>query len=124
MIHLFAIAVILNLTLSGLPTTAAPIPMNQPKEVPVRLSESEIDAKMQGLPAWTTDGETLSQARTFADFLEAIAFVNSLVEPAEDLGHHPDIAISYNQVSIEVTTHDAGGLTELDFRLAEDISQL
>ena len=52
------------------------------------------------------------------------AFVNALVDPAEALGHHPDIVITYNRVALTLTTHDAGGLTELDFQLAEAISQL
>ncbi|MGD1857904.1 MAG: 4a-hydroxytetrahydrobiopterin dehydratase [Leptolyngbyaceae cyanobacterium] len=89
-----------------------------------RLSPIAIRLRMQNLPDWTTDGESLFYTRTFADFVKAIDFVNNLVEPAEQLGHHPDIAISYNQVSIELTTHDAQGLTELDFQLATKISQL
>jgi 4a-hydroxytetrahydrobiopterin dehydratase len=51
-------------------------------------------------------------------------FVNSLVEPAEQMGHHPDLSISYNRVVITLTTHDAGGLTQKDFDLAKQISQL
>jgi 4a-hydroxytetrahydrobiopterin dehydratase len=51
-------------------------------------------------------------------------FVNKLVEPAEAAGHHPDIAISYNKVTISLTTHDAGGLTEKDFAMAKQISSL
>ncbi|MGF1538262.1 MAG: 4a-hydroxytetrahydrobiopterin dehydratase [Elainellaceae cyanobacterium] len=120
---LLAIALLLSVTLLGSPT-AQSIPRNQLKEAPARLSESEITARMMVLPNWTTDGQTLSQTRTFADFVEAIAFVNSLVEPSEALGHHPDITISYNRVMLELTTHDAGGLTALDFQLAEQISQL
>ena len=89
-----------------------------------RLSASEIDTRMQELPDWTTDGESLFYTRTFEDFVNAIAFVNSLVDPAEQLAHHPDITINYNRVSLELTTHDAQGLTELDFQLAKTISQL
>lgn len=89
-----------------------------------RLSAAEIRVRMQELPDWTTDGESLLYTGTFDDFMDAIAFVNSLVEPAERLGHHPDITINYNQVSLELTTHDAQGLTELDFQLAKIISQL
>ncbi|MEO1181859.1 MAG: 4a-hydroxytetrahydrobiopterin dehydratase [Cyanobacteria bacterium J06636_28] len=88
------------------------------------LSAIEIRLRMQQLPDWTTDGSSLYQTRTFEGFVEAVAFVDSLVEPAEQLGHHPDITISYNQVSLELTTHDAEGLTNLDFQLARKISQL
>ncbi|MBE9066436.1 4a-hydroxytetrahydrobiopterin dehydratase [Leptolyngbya cf. ectocarpi LEGE 11479] len=89
-----------------------------------RLSPMAIRLRMQSLPDWTTDGERLFYTRTFTDFVEAIDFVNTLVEPAEQLGHHPDITISYNRVSVELTTHDAQGITALDFQLATKISQL
>ena len=94
------------------------------KATPTRLSEAEISVRMQSLPDWTRDGNSLFYTRTFENFVEAIAFVNRLVEPAEKLGHHPNITINYNQVSLELTTHDAQGLTELDFQLANKISQL
>ena len=55
---------------------------------------------------------------------EAIAFVDRLVEPAEAAGHHPDLAISYNQVTVSLTSHDAGGLTQKDFALAQTISNI
>ncbi|WP_442786348.1 4a-hydroxytetrahydrobiopterin dehydratase [Leptothoe sp. PORK10 BA2] len=84
----------------------------------------EIRLRMRPLSDWTTDGTRLYHTRTFEGFVDAIAFVNSLVEPAEQLGHHPDITVSYNQVSITLTTHDAQGLTDLDFQLARQISQL
>jgi 4a-hydroxytetrahydrobiopterin dehydratase len=79
---------------------------------------------MQSLPGWTTDGTKLSRTYQFKNFVEAIGFVNRLVEPAETANHHPDIAISYNKVTISLTTHDAGGLTQQDFKLAQIISQL
>jgi 4a-hydroxytetrahydrobiopterin dehydratase len=79
---------------------------------------------MQSLPGWTTDGTQLSRTYQFKNFVEAIGFVNRLVEPAETANHHPDIAISYNKVTISLTTHDAGGLTQQDFKLAQIISQL
>ena len=95
-----------------------------PKNAPMRLDEAEVRHRMETLPDWTTDGETLFHTRTFNNFVEAIDFVNSLVEPAEQLAHHPDIVINYNQVSLQLTTHDAQGLTELDFQLAKMISHL
>ncbi|MEM9483606.1 MAG: 4a-hydroxytetrahydrobiopterin dehydratase [Cyanobacteria bacterium P01_F01_bin.116] len=94
------------------------------KGLPTRLSESEVSLRMQSLPDWTTDGESLFYLRTFENFVEAIDFINSLVEPSEVLTHHPDITINYNRVSLKLTTHDAGGLTDLDFQLATTISQL
>jgi 4a-hydroxytetrahydrobiopterin dehydratase len=89
-----------------------------------RLDKVAITEKIAALPDWETDGKALHRTKTFKDFVEAIAFVNQLVSPAEALGHHPDISISYNKVKITLTTHDAGGLTELDFQLAQTISNL
>ncbi|MGK7937791.1 MAG: 4a-hydroxytetrahydrobiopterin dehydratase [Xenococcaceae cyanobacterium] len=88
------------------------------------LNQTQVEEKLQTLPDWTTDGETISRTFKFKDFLGSIDFVNKLVEPAEKAGHHPDITISYNKVTIDLTTHDAGGITQKDFDLAGTISQL
>jgi 4a-hydroxytetrahydrobiopterin dehydratase len=88
------------------------------------LSETEIKTKLQTLSEWTTDGKAIGRTFEFKDFVAAIDFVNQLVEPAESAGHHPDLAISYNKVTVSLTTHDAGGLTAQDFALAEEISKL
>ncbi len=88
------------------------------------LSEAEIQQRASVLNGWTVDNSRLECTRKFKDFLQAIEFVNQLVEPAESAGHHPDIEVSYNKVKIALTTHDAGGLTEKDFELAEVISQI
>ncbi len=88
------------------------------------LSDAEITAQASKLSGWTLQGAKLETTRKFPDFVEAIAFVNKLVEPAETAGHHPDIEVSYNKVKIILTTHDAGGLTQKDFDLAREISQI
>jgi 4a-hydroxytetrahydrobiopterin dehydratase len=88
------------------------------------LTQGEIQERARVLAGWTVDGSQLQCTRKFKDFIQAIEFVNKLVEPAESAGHHPDIEISYNKVKILLTTHDAGGLTEKDFELAGIISQL
>lgn len=88
------------------------------------LTDTEIQERAKQLEGWTVEGSKLQLKRTFKDFLEAIAFVNQLVEPAEAAGHHPDLEISYNKVTVSLTTHDAGGLTSNDFDLAKVISQL
>ena len=100
------------------------VQLSQVYDVPQRLSNSEIQAKMRDIPDWELEGNTIQAQRQFRDFVEAIAFVNRLVEPAEAMGHHPDISISYNTVTITLTTHDAGGLTEQDFALAAIISEI
>ncbi|MCC5629666.1 4a-hydroxytetrahydrobiopterin dehydratase [Nostoc sphaeroides] len=88
------------------------------------LTEAEIQESAKVLSGWTVEGSNLEITRTFKDFIQAIEFVNKLVEPAESAGHHPDIEISYNKVKIRLTTHDAGGLTQADFDVAQAISQI
>lgn len=88
------------------------------------LSDAEIQERANQLEGWTVEGKELRSTRKFKDFLEAIAFVNQIVEPAEAAGHHPDLAISYNKVTVSLTTHDADGLTSKDFDLAQVISKL
>ncbi|MDJ0743598.1 MAG: 4a-hydroxytetrahydrobiopterin dehydratase [Xenococcaceae cyanobacterium MO_167.B27] len=88
------------------------------------LTQTQISEKIKILSDWTLNGKEITRTFQFSDFIAAIDFVNKLVEPAEAAGHHPDIDISYNKVTISLTTHDAGGLTDKDFALAETISQL
>lgn len=88
------------------------------------LNATELNQKIQELPDWKIKDNTLTKTFEFKDFVTAIDFVNQLVEPAESAGHHPDLAISYNKVSVSLTTHDAGGITQKDFDLAREISQL
>ncbi|MCT7986264.1 4a-hydroxytetrahydrobiopterin dehydratase [Laspinema sp. A4] len=88
------------------------------------LTEKEIEERLSQLGDWTREGKILQCEKKFKDFIEAIAFVNQLVDPAEIAGHHPDLEISYNKVTISLTTHDAGGLTEKDFQMAQTISEL
>jgi 4a-hydroxytetrahydrobiopterin dehydratase len=88
------------------------------------LNEAEIQEHFSQLTDWILDGKEIRCLRKFKDFVEAINFVNQLVEPAEASGHHPDLSISYNKVTISLTSHDAGGLTEKDFEMAKIISQI
>ncbi|WP_298905010.1 4a-hydroxytetrahydrobiopterin dehydratase [uncultured Nostoc sp.] len=88
------------------------------------LTEAEIQENAKVLSDWTVEDSKLQTTRRFKDFIQAIEFINKLVEPAESAGHHPDIKISYNKVKITLTTHDAGGLTQTDFDLARVISQI
>ncbi|QLE51105.1 4a-hydroxytetrahydrobiopterin dehydratase [Nostoc sp. C057] len=88
------------------------------------LTETEIQEQAKVLSGWTVEESKLYITRTFKDFIQAIEFVNKLVEPSESAGHHPDIEISYNKVKITLTTHDAGGLTQADFDVAQTISEI
>lgn len=85
---------------------------------PTRLDESTIAAKLRGLPGWSRIGESITRTFTLAGFPDAVDFIRRLVEPAETLNHHPDVDLRYNKVIVTLSTHDQGGLTELDFTLA------
>ena len=88
------------------------------------LTDAEIAAGLVALPGWTHEDGVLRRTYRFAGFPEAVAFVGRLVDPAEAMGHHPDLAISYNTVVVDLTTHDAGGITRKDLELARMISAL
>ncbi len=75
-------------------------------------------------PGWQVNGNRLDCTYKLANFVESVAFVQQLVAPAEVLGHHPDIGIAYDRVSLSLTTHDAGGLTDLDWQLAQEIDAI
>jgi 4a-hydroxytetrahydrobiopterin dehydratase len=89
-----------------------------------RLSDEEINARLAELEGWERRGEAISKRFDRSDFVGSVRFVDSLVEPAEDMNHHPDLSISWSTVEVSITTHAAGGLTENDFKLAKRIDQL
>ena len=82
------------------------------------LSEEEIEARLAALPGWEQDGEAIVKRFDRGDFVGAVSFVDSLVAPAERMGHHPDVEISWSEVTLRVSTHSEGGLTAADFELA------
>ena len=85
------------------------------------LTETEVQEALGGLGGWELrDGRLRKQFR-FRTFLRAIAFVNGVAYLAESAGHHPDITINYNRVTLRLITHSEGGLTERDFALAAEI---
>lgn len=86
-----------------------------------RLTDSEVDERLQGLPGWQRMGALIRKEYGHADFKSALIFVNRVAELAEAADHHPDILINYNRVTLSLTSHDRGGLTERDFRLAARI---
>jgi 4a-hydroxytetrahydrobiopterin dehydratase len=89
-----------------------------------RLADSEIAERLAGLQGWEREGDAIVKAFTLADFVGSVDFVNRLVGPAEEMGHHPDLSISWNEVRVSITTHAAGGLTANDFELARRIDDL
>jgi 4a-hydroxytetrahydrobiopterin dehydratase len=89
------------------------------------LSQTEVQGKLRGLPGWElTKSKTIQKKFTFGDFKEALAFVNQVGELAEKSDHHPDITITYNKVTLSLSTHSAGGLTTKDFDLAGHIEKV
>lgn len=89
------------------------------------LTETEIEAKLATVPDWTREGKTIWCEKKFKGFQQALAFVNQVGELAEAMFHHPDILIhGYKNVRLTLTTHDAGGLTVMDFELAKRINGL
>jgi 4a-hydroxytetrahydrobiopterin dehydratase len=84
----------------------------------VRLEEAKIQASLASLPRWQRNGEIITRTYEFKDFVAAMKFVNTVAEVAEATQHHPDVDIRWNKVTLALTTHDAGGLTEKDFALA------
>lgn len=90
-----------------------------------RLSAEEIAARLLSVPNWAIDsGGMLRRTFTFPGFLEAIGFVTRVATAAERADHHPDIDVRYSKVTLALSTHDSGGLTEKDFALAEETDGL
>lgn len=88
------------------------------------LSDDEIAARLREVPGWSRSGNAIERTWTFRDFSEALAFINKVGVLAEAMNHHPDIANSWATVRLTLTTHDKGGLTNLDFDLAKKINSL
>ncbi len=83
-----------------------------------KLSAEQIDGKLAELPQWSLNGDLLQRTFRFDNFIGSMAFVGRIADLAEEMQHHPDILIRYNKVTLTLTTHDAGGLTENDFSFA------
>jgi 4a-hydroxytetrahydrobiopterin dehydratase len=89
------------------------------------LGGRELEVLAKEVPQWrVVDGHHITRAFSFPDFRQALAFVNKVGELAESQGHHPDIALSWGQVTITTWTHKIDGLTESDFILAAKIDAL
>ena len=88
------------------------------------LNDDEIQNKLEELPGWKRDGDAIKREFKFEDFQASVDFVNRITPPAEEMNHHPDITIRWNQVECTLSTHSQGGLTEDDFELAGRIDSL
>ena len=85
------------------------------------LSDADVAAELARTPGWSRRGTAIERTYRFPGFREALFFVNGVAVVAERAGHHPDIAIHYNVVTLSLWTHSAGGLTAKDFRLAREL---
>lgn len=89
-----------------------------------RIPEAELATYLERVPLWTRESIEIARTWTFRNFREAMGFVMQVALLAERADHHPDIEIRYNRVTLRLSTHSAGGLTEKDFALAQQIDQL
>lgn len=88
------------------------------------LTDPEISEALKSLPGWEHGGKTIARHFKFSDFVAAMAFVNRVAEAAEKANHHPDIAIHYNQVTLSLWSHDSGGVTKRDLKMAATINTI
>jgi 4a-hydroxytetrahydrobiopterin dehydratase len=88
------------------------------------LSEEQIEARLFELSGWRHSDAAISKQFKCGDFVGSVKFVQSLVEPAEEMGHHPDLEISWDTVTVTISTHSEGGLTAADFELAGKVDAL
>lgn len=85
-----------------------------------RLTEARIKERLRTLPEWSESGGVIQRTYQFKDFVASMKFVNSVAALAEQRQHHPDILIRWNKVTLSLSTHDSGGITEKDFELAAE----
>jgi len=88
------------------------------------LSEAEIQQALQKLPGWKKNGNAIERVFQFSNFVQAMQFVNQLAEAAEAINHHPDIHVSYSKVTLTLVSHDSGGVTQRDIRMAGKINEI
>lgn len=88
------------------------------------LSDSEVEERLAELDGWARSGDSIEKSFKRGGFVGAVEFVSSLVAPAEEMNHHPDVAISWETVTVSISTHSEGGLTAADFELAAKIDAL
>ena len=88
------------------------------------LSAEDLEGMLKKLPEWELEGGAIERNFEFENFNEAMEFVNTVAELAEEADHHPDIDIRWNKVRLALVTHSAGGITEADTEMAQRIDRL
>lgn len=89
-----------------------------------KLTPEEIAERLAAVQNWIADGDVIKRRYSFGNFAESLAFVNKVGEIAEAMDHHPDITFGWGCAEISTTTHDRGGVTDVDFALAEKINAI
>ncbi len=90
----------------------------------MRLTKRRIKLELTRVAGWRLRGKNISRKFVFEDFAQSMRFVDRVAKRAELMNHHPDILIQYNRVRLSLTTHDEGGLTAKDFKLAKKINRI
>ena len=88
------------------------------------LTTKQVSLHLKAVPNWSKRGQTILRTFKFEGFLNSIAFVNRIARKAQKINHHPDIDIRFNKVTLKLTTHDEGGITEKDFSLARQCDEV
>ncbi len=88
------------------------------------LTDAEIQNALNSLPGWGQNGKQIERVFQFPDFKEAMKFVNRIADAAEAAQHHPDITINYNKVTLALVSHDSGGVTGRDVKMAGKINEV
>ena len=88
------------------------------------LSDSEVQQAVQQLPGWKKNRNSIERLFQFGSFVQAMEFANQIAEAAEAVNHHPDILISFNKVTLTLMSHDSGGVTQRDLKMAARINEL
>ena len=89
-----------------------------------RLSQAEISEKIKEVDNWSLRGESIQKEWKFKDFRKAMIFINKIANLAEEHDHHPELYNVYNKVRLTFSTHDVGGLTDKDFKIAKEVDGL
>ena len=89
-----------------------------------RLTPKQIQSRLSALQDWTKSGGVIQRTFAFEGFVQAMAFVGKVAEEAERVQHHPDIMVRYSKVTLALSTHDAGGITDKDFAFAAAADRL
>ena len=90
----------------------------------MRMSDDQVKDELHRVGGWKRDGDALIREFEFANFVGSVDFVNRITPVAEEMNHHPDLAISWNKVKVSLSTHSEGGITENDFKLAAKIDSV